>query len=841
MNFLLSGRRDVTFTSRLAWTLVLTIMIGTSAPALADRYDDQYLDGLRERRLFSLAESFCLQRLQAAGNAIDAECDLTLALLRTYAAHAINSPRELREPIWQKAHAAAQDFAARHPADAERFLVLVQDALTTLARGELLRQELETRSAAGTDKEPALEQILLAVNALESIDKELTREIPRRAGSREGLSDSELFALQNNLRYQLARAHRNLALCYEEGTANQVNSLQQASGMLTDVLTRIGEADPLYGNVQLDQVVCLRLLGDLDGAQRLLTTLQSSSPGVELLLRARAEAARLQLDRQKPELAYAEISRGRNVGGRLSAELDFAHLETYLALWKKAQEENSDQTPGWLAKAKAMVEQIERAHGPYWRRRADRLLVNTAGAGGGGDLDILVRQADRLYLEGAFAEAITAYDQAGRQALAAGSDEQAFLLLYRAGLIEQKQKHYADAALRLRAAALATPEQPQAPDAHLLAAHSAAQVVAADPASLPAYLDLLEEHLTRWPEKPTADKARMWLGRIREHQHSWSEAMRIYLEVSPQASDYASALEAASRCAKTYLAELKAAGQPYDQQAENTALQFESLLLDEQQRLPTTWTPALREAAIAAARIRLQHSAGGQARASSILEGALAAGGDADPAWRTSATALLVAALAAQPSRLAEAEKMLRELADASPQELLEMVSGLSAAAEAAGPQGKERIAGLQLKAAALLAPQRAKLSAASQSMLDLVQAQALAAGGNRDQAAQAYTRLIAANPRDGGLQEEYAAFLLAGADRASWEQALLQWRRVGQGSRPRTDRWWRAKYNTALAMYRLGDKAGAAELIQYLKATPPGLDGSSEQTALEQLLKLCQ
>jgi len=822
--------------TRLSPLLAGVIVLACGGLSLADRYDDRYLDGLRERRLFQLAESFCERRLEGQLSEKE-EFDLTLSLIRTYAAHAVNTPPEQRAPLWKSAHDAAAAFTAKHTDSPNRFVVQVQDALTTLARGELLRQVLEAGAQGAKSLDLALDQIRKAAGDLEDIDEELTREIPRRVGAKEGLTDAELFSLQNNVRYQLARAFRNRALCYETG-ANRLDALQQAVSTLNDVANRIDDADPLLWSIRLDQIVCLRLVGDYAATERLLRAVISTRPTPLYALRARAELVRLRLDTGKPEDAYAELQRGRTIAGMVSPEFDFAHLETYVALWKKAGEEEAQAT-AWRNKAKAMVAEIERTHGAYWRRRADRLLVS--GASAGGDLDILARKADRLYLEGALQEAIDSYDQAGRAAIAAGAKEQAFLFLYRAGLIEQKREKYAAAAARLRFAAISTPEQPKASDAHLLAALAAAQQAATDPQELPAYIDLLEEHLTRWPEATSADQARIWLARMREHQRSWSEAMRLYLEVKPESTDYPSALSAAATAAQKYLDQLKSNGEPYEQQAENTALLFERLLLGDGKSLPPQWTPSLRAAALAGARIRLQHTSGGQARAASVLQDALTKSPDADPAWRNSAQALLVAALAAQPSRLAEAEKILRDLADGSPEDLLEMIAGLAAAAESASPAGQERLAQLQLRAIDIVSPKRKSLSPAAQKKLDTIRAVALFASNDRAQAKAAFQALIAAHPRDGDVAERFAEFLLAGADVASRQQALDQWRRVAKGSRPRTPRWWRAKYNTAKAMFLLNDKKAAADLIEYLQTTPPGLQGVELRPEFEKLLALCK
>ena len=59
---------NLTNTSRvlrtvLATSLLLALNSVSSARAAVEESDQQFVDGLRQRRLFSLAETFCLERL----------------------------------------------------------------------------------------------------------------------------------------------------------------------------------------------------------------------------------------------------------------------------------------------------------------------------------------------------------------------------------------------------------------------------------------------------------------------------------------------------------------------------------------------------------------------------------------------------------------------------------------------------------------------------------------------------------------------------------------------------------------------------------------------------------
>ncbi len=828
--------------------LAACVLMMLPAAWAASNDDEQFIEGLRKRRLFSLAEKYCTDRLSSQQLAPRDRVQLTIELIRVASTQAINAPPDERPPIWEKADAVADRFIAAESANPRLILVRVQKALTHLAHGQLLRQELEAGAAAPDAGDRALGALRSAVKQLDDIDDELTKEIPlsRRRTDDELLSADELFSLQNNVRYQLARAHRNRALCFPAESVDRVDALTQVAERHIELLRRLTDDDPLRWSVRIESVACQRSLANFDGARQTLTALVAAVPPLDIQLEARAEAARLELDTKRPKVALSVLALGRQIEGQVSPELDFAHLETFDALAKDAGDDEQEKAE-WQKKAVAMAELIEQTHGPYWSRRANLLLVRSAGSGGGShDLEILIRVADDLYVKRQFDEAIAAYDKAAEQALSMSDAQQSFTLFYKAALVEHTRQRHAPAAARLRSLGLRLKSHPQAADAHLLAAWNAAQLAAAtampdEPEAVALYTDLLEEHLTNWPAAASANKARMWLARLREHQRAWSEATDFYLEVSPDCDQYDEAIESAARCGEQHFAALKSEGQQIDAQAKLSAARFEDLIYGENRELPKTWTATQRTAALAAGRIRLQFASADHEAAGTILEAALRASSDAPAAWQSSVRALLVVALAGQPARRGEASRQLQAIADSSPQQLLEILDGLAAIARSARREAAVEIARLQLDAINTIGASDVKLDAAGKLHLQRIRAGALAAAGQPDEALKLFESLAKENPRDGNIQESYAQLLLESTDKKRLEQAVVQWRIVDRGSREQTERWYRAKYSIALAHYKLGEKQRAAQLIEYLKITPPGLDDSPLKREFEELLVRCK
>ena len=66
--------------------------------------------------------------------------------------------------------------------------------------------------------------------------------------------------------------------------------------------------------------------------------------------------------------------------------------------------------------------------------------------------------------------------------------------------------------------------------------------------------------------------------------------------------------------------------------------------------------------------------------------------------------------------------------------------------------------------------------------------------------------------------------------------EALVQWRRVLVGHRPRTDQWYAAKFALAETYIRLDEREEAHQRIRYLKATS-GLGNATWTKKFQELL----
>jgi hypothetical protein len=188
--------------------LLAFVVTCTFAAAHVGASDAEFLAGLRERRLFELADRYCVERLASAEVGEPARTELVVERIRSLAMAAAHAPADARAAAWQRARQVAGEAIAARPPSPRLVLVRLQDALTPLAEGELGRQEFQA-GALPVEREERVRQALReASDLLTALDKELTTEIPlrRRSPPRPpALSADELFSLQLQV---------NLSGCY---------------------------------------------------------------------------------------------------------------------------------------------------------------------------------------------------------------------------------------------------------------------------------------------------------------------------------------------------------------------------------------------------------------------------------------------------------------------------------------------------------------------------------------------------------------------------------------------------------------------------------------------------
>jgi tetratricopeptide (TPR) repeat protein len=833
--------RQAAWLGRSASLAILCLLCTPLATAADDTAEQRFLAGLRERGLLKLAEKYCIDRLKQVDLSETRRADVTIELSCVLSDQAVNAPPDARGPLWQRAQQATDDFAAKNSQSPHVLLVRLQGALNLLTRGELVRQEAQAAADGGPLLDDARAQLSAAIEQLRTLDEAVEQQLAPERSDPTKLSPYQLAALQKNIRHELPRALRNYGQCYPEKSPDRVNALTQAVKLLAS-LAKLDRDDPLYFRSRIDLIVCQRLLGDVEAAASTIQALLAEKPPPAVELRVRAERIRGALAGGGLPAALTLLADGREMDGLTSPELDCAWLETYLSAWQAAAKtDDKAQLAEWQKKADAMVRLIESSYGPYWKRRAESLLVGSVRASpNSGDLNMWVRAAEGLFRSGRPDEAIAAYRRAAKAAVGEGNADRAFELLFVAATIEHQRNRHEPAMAAYRQLAVGSPKHAKAAEAHLLAAYHAAQLAKdGQPASTKQYVDLLQEHLQTWPAGRTADDVRRRLGRIYEYQRDWAQAVAAYRGVSAKDAEFLPAVESVERCYRAWLTQKKAAREPTEPVAVAAADWLEAVALGRQGRWPAKWGAVERFAALAAARLLLDETAAGHSRAAKILSAALEAAADAPAEWKSAAETMLVCSLAGAGQRR-EAGDVLKKLTGGSTEQILAMLDGLGRLAVTARPEVRREIGALQLLAIEPLWPARDKLTPSQRLSVERLRAQALADAGRTDEALAAFRSLVKAYPQDLSLQHGEMRLLLARGDKASLQAVLDKCRQLDKDTVQGSPRWLRIQYWIVSAQYGLGNRQPAAARIRVLQELYPKMGGPGLKAEFDELLSRC-
>jgi len=797
--------------------------------------DGRFLAGLRERQLHQLAELYCRRLLEQKDLPTARGAEISIELSITLAEKALAAPPAERAPLWQEAQKPLDAFGQQYPQSPWVVQVRLQEALNLLARGELARQEAELTQAGPEALEEARSSLRQAIRRLEELSEQVEQmrrqsdrgpSQPIRPTEDSAPTAAQWEAIGETIRYQLARAFRNQAQTYPAGSADRADGLLQALKLL-DWTARIQADHPLVWKARVDQIVCYRLLGQTKEAGERLAQLAGLGPPPDIQARAQAEAIRLLLAEGKLAEAVGLAEQARQQSVR-SAELDLAVLETYAAQWEAAHKaQDAQQAEQHYQRASAQVRLLGQEYGPYWMRRGEVLLAGRMGrAPESSNVAALVRAAEGFYRSGKLREAIEAYDRAQKAALEAGDPQRAFQVGFLAATIEHQQGRHAEALARYRDLAHRWPDLPDAPKAHELAIHHAAQL-AKEGASeaLEQYAQLLAEHRRRWPKDPSTDRIRYLAGRLAELRRDWPAAVQAYCEISPSDSDFAQAVESAGRVYAQWLAEEKAAGKFVAARAQEAGRWFESVIQGPDGRLPERWSAAQRAAVLAAARLWLEFMPKGYQQAEPLLAAALQSSPDADDQWKSDARILWVYCLAAA-GRQDQARQVLQEVGPGKPEVLLVLLEGLSRLGAGGAPEVRTQAAKLQLQTIQLLQNQSGRLGEAVERTVVRIQAQALADAGQKQEALAAFRAAAQKYPKDSRIQEAYAQFCIEQAETALVEEGLRKWQEINRHAPLSSPLWFRAQYGMCLAECRLNRSEQALERIRRLEILYPSLGG---------------
>ena len=829
------------------WTLVALLTIVSVRQAESDTFHDRsLLEGLRQRRLFELAEKHCQNRLAHNDLSSAHRSHMVIELIRTCAEHTLHAFPDQRQLIWQQAETAFKKHEKQYADDPKLIMIRVQFALGKLALGEVARVESEWAIDANQHLQEARTQLRISINNLERLRNDVEMEIRRDHSVSGGLSKYELMSLAKNIQFQLARALRQQALTYAEASPDRINSLTQVVQQLRP-LVELPDFNPLTSHSTLDLITAHRLLGEYAAAYDHLSNLIERSTTPTIRLGIRAEQIRMALAEGDRGEMLQLLDSPRTEQGVVSATLDLARVEVFVALFQEASADKSvTEISRWQQHALDSIRLIGLVHGTFWARRAERALTSAAATGNGpNNLELLIRTAHTHIRRGHHDEALSVLDMATHQSREVGASDREFQLAYTAARFQYDRSRHSEALVRFRQLARQMNEHANAAKAHWAAIMCTSELVRSDPDRsthwTTTYHNLLEEHLTNWPSGDESHRVRWWLGNFLTHRGELARAVTLFREITTPSEHHTASISQLAECWPDWIDELHNNGEHHqrDRQVTDARHFFYNIITVGDDPIPLQWRPADRDAALALGRIALNHHPIELEKVTSILQSARTGNPQPTTKWDVDALILLIVLQTAQ-GKLNSAQKLVRQLETASIAQFLLILERLEKIPESSDPAVRRQRAELQLTIIQLIDSREKTFHQNDLLAIQKYHASALRDAGHREKAAKIYRHLADKYPRDIFIQQQYGEFLSAGTDRESLVLALEHWRHVVHYLKPKTDAWYQAKFLIAEAHYLLGDHQRAADIIRFLKALPPGLKNTSWNHAFDELLSKC-
>ena len=843
---------------RQSFVLLLLICLATST-GRSDETQVRYFEQLRQRGLFSLAESEAIGRLANAKLSIADKSLFAIELSRTLTEHAGFVPDDQRDELWQRAQKVIQDLLDQDRQNPKALLLNGQQTSVLVSQGDWLRAERELRPFDESMLNQARTVSTKATEQLQVIEKKLTeptRDV-KKAGSGSP-SGYELRALLHQVRWQLAQSSRNLAELAPIGSAERSTRAINAEQSLRRL---IGVADePVQSLAKVLLVTCSRLKGDVQRASDMLTALEKSdpNPGESVLDAIVAERVRVLLELQRPTEAVQLLMKARVRRQRLTGEMWLLQTRALIALREITLEKQQETLAESLTEQiNTAIDRCEEQVGGFWSRRCRQLWENVQTTRKyGPELDSMMQQARMDFTAGRIEPALSQYALAETTAKKKAHTELAMELGFTRASILLDQKQFEMASSEFFRLASEYSKNERAAKAHLLGIYSLGRLYDEKKSEQrrQAYNDAIDRHLKDYPGDATLNEARFLKAQLEEQRLQATQALPLYLQVEAGHARADDAMSGAARCYETILRRMNERHLPtadFQQKAIERLSEFLSARGDSTE----SWTVSTADIALRLAAVLLM----GSSENSPVAEDALGprvTGRQVGIAsrcrqaehWLTRVTAfvrqhgsdvsnsatteaiqkriipLRIVAMSGM-GNTADAERILGEQS-VSPAQMLEIVEKLTWFIAATAAEERTSIASLQRLVIQQLDRRRDELSAEQGQLLDQCLISAYAATGEIGKTVELAKRLSEQSAKDPDKQRELAQLLSKIPKTEAISLTKQCWRRVESLTKPGSQEWLTARKEVLTACIRLEQFNEARKLIQLTKVLYPDLGG---------------
>jgi tetratricopeptide (TPR) repeat protein len=853
------------------WIAVLLLV--NALTARADETHVKFLDQLRQRRLFSLAEGEALSRLNGDRLSIADRTFFSIELSKTLTQHAGYVSDHEQEELWQRARTVLEELLKQDGANTRSVLVEAQLATISLSEGIWLRGEITLRPF----DEPLLKQAksatTSAIEGFQSIEKSLVEpnRNPNEKKSRtSGLSGHELRALLHEVRWQLGQCYQNLADLDSSGSAERTRNAITAEQFLRQ-LTGVAD-EPVQSRAKILLAACSRLKGDLKRAAEMLNAIEKADSNLMELVADDmiAERVRLLLELKRPDEAVERLMKRRSVTKRLTGELWFLQTQSLIALREiTLQKKQTELEERLTEQIGTTLDRCENQVGGYWSRRCRQLWDNVQTAQKyGPQLDSLMQQARMSYTAGRIDAALTQYASAETEAKNSGQADLAMELGFTRASILLNQKQYEAAAAEFLRLATEYATQKRAANAHLLGTFSLGRLYDEKKTQQrrEAYTEALDRHLKEFSDDPTVNEARFLKAQLEEQRLQATLALPLYLDVERGHARASDAISGAARCYEVILKRMREQHVP-TADLEREAIDRLTKYLSQRGEDTESWTSTNADVALRLVSILLLGAADAANAGDSGRLRALVLPGSS-PRWDLAnqwlsrvasyiqsqeSNADLKETLASLIQRMeplqfimmvlknndSEAERLLKSIAK-TPSVLLSIMIAFDDFSSAQEPAERKRMAEWQSKVAEQLIPLQDQLNPAQRIQFDQALIRSYTTNGQTAKAVEIIQRLSEKVPKDTDQQRQFAQQLAESNDIDALTLAKKCWRRVESLAKPGSDEWMSARVNVLRISIRLKQTDEARKLLQVTKVLYPD-PGAPWNAQLQEISKELQ
>ncbi len=811
----------------ILWVVFCLGSFVTLLPAQTPMEDEiKLLQGLRQRRLYSLAIDHAKQQIAQLPIASDSWLPFQIELIKLRTAHCFEAELEPRLSLFNEIAANTDRLLRDHPDRSDIVLLDVQSAVAILELGILLRREIE----AGADTP---QRRNAAFSALRQCDRDFTRldtsigeMIPSRPRKTDPalLNQAALISLQNNIRHQKIRSKINRGLLYnqfdqnvpsrENSADNQLAIISSAATDLQKLIPLLEDRGPTYWLARLDLLQCLREISQFESADRLSTLFLQSVPPPLVGLQLKTEALRRAVARQNWKTAASLVASGRRAGETVSADYDLAVLEYLVSVPSISGEEDSASGKAEILKK---VQQIETQHGAYWGRRANLLFLNTAAKGTTRSFEATIRVAQEHYRKRRFQEAIVDFEKASRLARSNANLKMGLELAFQAILIDRKLGRHRAVYDKSVDLSHEYRDLKRSAVIHHVGILSAADLVRSNQLTAKQYQSALNYHLETWPDEPSSQRVGHYLGNLFVARKEWIQASETFLLAAEKSLNLPSSdrlsMEIDIKLAKSLesigLSQRKALT-PFIERVKNSII-FRNV--ENKNQFPHAW---------AAFTICLE------------------------PSWLSSAESFFASV---DPDSATLNRWFLRLACNAArgPDSLIPQPTLMDLAGKLPSAQQKQLLLDLQADLNIADSIRRTRLAVVLtqlpfakhwEDQFGLLFAKAFIISRDNNTARQLLERAAQKKPKSREIHAELAQLLAQSKQKDDQTKALDLYRKLLATAPAGSNEWFSAKYSIAEIYFQTGNRQRSRQILKFLRESPRGWEESTLKDDFEDLLR---